>query len=133
MLTFIQLLEELSKDYVVLPPPEVERMIDRFGDKTLQMGHLQADGSLAIPVDSIVEAVRTLGNEKLNEAVKSLKSEKVISILESAGTLVERVAEAQKRKLEQMVEKFQSEHDDLKAHKQWKQIEKMIFGVDYSD
>jgi hypothetical protein len=65
--------------------------------------------------------------------VQSLKSEEMVSMLESAEALVERVGEVQKWKLEQMVEKFQSEPDDAKAHQQWKQIEKTIFGVDYPD
>jgi hypothetical protein len=133
MLTFIQFLEELSKDHVTLTPEEARRMRDRFGDKVLQMGHLQEDGSLSVPVDSIMEAVQSVGSQKLNEAVESLKSEEMVAILESAETLVERVAEAQKRKLEQLVEKFQSEPNAVKAHQQWKQIEKMIFGVDYPD
>ncbi len=133
MLTFIQFLEELSKDHVTLTPEEARRMRDRFGDKVLQMGHLQEDGSLSVPVDSIMEAVQSVGSRKLNEAVESLKSEEMVAILESAETLVERVAEAQKRKLEQLVEKFQSEPNAVKAHQQWKQIEKMIFGVDYPD
>jgi len=66
MLTFIQFLEELSKDYVMLNPAEVQRMRDLFGDKTLQMGHLEEDGSLSIPVDSIVDAVQSLGSRKLH-------------------------------------------------------------------
>jgi hypothetical protein len=133
MLTFIQFLEELSKDHVTLNPAEVQRMRDRFGDKTLQMGHLEEDGSLSIPVDSIVDAVQSLGSRKLHEAVENLRSEEMVAMLESAETLVERVAEAEKRELERMVERFQSEPDDARAHQQWKQIEKMIFGVDYQD
>src|SRR5450432_3313930 len=60
MLAFLQFLEELSTDHVTLTRDEVQRMRDRFGDKTLQMGHLEEDGSLSIPVDSIVEAVQSL-------------------------------------------------------------------------
>ncbi len=45
----------------------------------------------------------------------------------------ERVAEAEKRRLEQMVERFQSEPDPAKAHQQWKQIEKLLFGVEFPD
>jgi len=133
MLSFIQFLEELSKDHITLSPAEVQRMRDRFGDKTLQMGHLDEDGAMLIPVNSIVEAVQSLGSQKLNAAVESLKGEEMLSMLESAEVLVERVGEVQKRKLEQMVEKFQSEPDEAKAHQQWKQIEKMIFGVDYPE
>lgn len=33
-------------------------------------------------------------------------------------------------KLEKMVDRFQSEPDDAKAHRPCKQIEKMVFGVD---
>ena len=133
MLTFIQFLEELSKDHVTLSPLEVRRMRDRFGDRVLQMGRLDEDGSMSIEMDSIVEAVQSLGSRKLNEAVENLKSEEMFSMLESAETLVERVAGAQRRRLEQMIEKFQSEPDNAKAHRQWKQVEKMIFGVDYPD
>jgi hypothetical protein len=45
MLTFTQLLEELAQKEITLYAAEVQRMKDRFGDKTLQMGHLQEDGS----------------------------------------------------------------------------------------
>lgn len=133
MLTFIQFLEELSKDYVTVSPAEVGRMQSRFGDRVLQIGHLDEDGSMSISVESIVEAVRSVGSRKLNEAVENLKSDEMVSMLESAETLVERVAEVEKRKLERMVERFQSEPDDAKAHRQWMQIEKMVFGVDYSN
>ena len=54
-------------------------------------------------------------------------------MLESAEMLVERVAEVEKRKLERTVERFQSELDDAKAHRQWKEIEKIVFGVDYPE
>ena len=53
MLTFIQFLEELSKDSVTLSPAEVEHMRNRFGDKVLRMGHLDEDGSMS-EVDPIV-------------------------------------------------------------------------------
>ena len=45
----------------------------------------------------------------------------------------ERTRQNRKKKLEQTVEKFQSEADDAKAHRQWKQIEKTIFGVRFRD
>ncbi len=133
MLSFIQLLEELSKDHITLSPPEVQRLRHRFGDKALQMGHLDEDGGMSIPVDSIVQAVQSLGSQRLSEAVESLKSEQIASIPTSAEALVQRVAEIEKRKLGRMVEELQSEPDDAKAHRQWKQIERMIFGVDYPD
>lgn len=133
MLPFVQFLEELSTNHVTLSPSEVRRMQDRLGDKTLQMGHLEEDGSMSIPVDSIVEAVQSLGSQRLNEALENLRSEQMVSMLESAEALVERIAQVQRRKLGQMVEAFQREPDSARAHQQWKEIEKTVFGVEYPD
>ena len=88
---------------------------------------------MSIPVDSIVEAVQSLGSQRLNEALENLKSEQMISMLESAEALVERIAEAQRRKLERMVDEFQREPDYARAHRQWKEIEKTVFGVEFLD
>jgi hypothetical protein len=129
----MQFLEDLSMDYVTLSPTEVARMRNRFGDKVLQMGHLDEHGSISISVESIVDAAQSLGSHQLNEAVETLKSEEMVSMLESAERLLERVADVEKRKLERVVDRFQSEPNDGKAHRQWKEIEKMVFGVDYPD
>ena len=133
MLTFVQFVEELSKDEIMIPPAEVRRMRERFGDKTLQMGHLRDDGSMLVPADCVIEAARSLGASTLAEAAESLKSEEMVSMLQSAEVLVESVGEARQRKLKEMVEEFQSQPDGDKAHKQWKEIEKTIFGVEYQD
>ena len=133
MLAFVQFLEELSTDHVTLSSAEVRRMRDRFGEKTLQMGHLEEDGSLSIPVDSMVEAVQSLGSQKLNEALENLKSDQMMSMFESAEALVDRIAEVQRRKLGQMIDEFQAEPDGARAHRHWKEIEKTVFGVEYPD
>ena len=111
---------------------QVRRLCGGLGDKALQMGHLEADGSMSIPITSIIEAVQDLGSRRLNEALENLKSEDMISMLESTEALVERIAEVQRRKLGQMVEEFQREPDNAKAHQKWKEIEKTVFGVEYS-
>jgi hypothetical protein len=108
-------------------------MRGRFGNKTLQMGQLEEDGSMSIPVDSIIEAVQSLGSQRLNEALENRKSEQTISMLESAEALVERIAEVQRRKLGHMVDKSQREPAGAKAHRRWKEIEKTVFGVEYLD
>ena len=131
MLTFIQLLEELSKEDIVLAAPEVARMRERFGDKTLQMGHLREDGGMQVPVDCIFEAVHSLDNRELSHAIESLKSDQMVSMLQSVDTLVEHVSAARKRKLERLVEAFQSERDDDNAHQRWAEIEKVVFGVEF--
>ena len=88
-----------------------------FIDGHVALSPAEEDGSLSIPVDSIVEAVQSLGSQKLNEALENLK----------------RIAEAQRRKLGQMIDEFQAEPDDARAHRQWKEIEKTVFGVEYPD
>jgi hypothetical protein len=133
MLTFAQFVEELSKDEIMISPTEVRGMLNRFGPKTLQMGHLQEDGSMVVPVDCVVEAARSLGSSVLAGVAETLRSEQMVSLLESAEALVVRVGEARKKRLGRTVEDFQSEPSDGKARQQWKEIEKTIFGVEYQD
>jgi len=52
-------------------------------------------------------------------------------MLESLDSLVERAADARKRKLSKLIDEFQATSDEAAAKKQWKEIEKMIFGVDF--
>ncbi len=52
-------------------------------------------------------------------------------MLESLDSLVERVADARKPKLAKLIDQFQATPDEAKAKKQWREIEKMIFGVDF--
>jgi hypothetical protein len=47
---------------------------------------------------------------------------------ESGGALAH-VGEERRKRLERMVEEFQSEPDDAKARRQWKEIEKIVFGA----
>ncbi len=117
----------------MLSSVEVRDLTDRFGKKVLQMGHLQDNGSMLVPMDCILEAARVLGTRHLTEAAEALQSDQMASMLRSAEELVEHVSEARKRKLQQMVEEFQSEPDTSEAHHQWKEIEKMVFGLEYKD
>src|ERR1035438_3480067 len=68
MLTFKQFLNELAREDATISPMEVEEMRQRFGDKVLQMGHRNEDGSMDVPVDCIVEAARSLEAHTLTEA-----------------------------------------------------------------
>jgi len=133
MLTFKQLLNELAREDVTISPMDVEEMRTRFGDKVLQMGHLNEDGSMDVPVDCIVEAARSLEAHTLTEAAEIINNEQMISMLQSGEALVERVGEARERKLRQMIRNFQNEGDTSTSHRQWKRIEKEVFGVEYND
>ena len=133
MLTFKQFVSELAQQDLTLSPVEVRDLANRFGSRVLQMGHLQDDGSMLVPIDCILDAARSLGTRHLAEAAEALQSDRVASMLRSAEEFVEHVSEARKRKLQHMVENFQSESDNSEAHHQWKEIEKMIFGLEYKD
>jgi hypothetical protein len=133
MLTFIQFIEEIAKKDLTIPAAEVERMRERFGEKVLKMGHLQEDGSMLVPVNCVLEAAQSLGTQTLTEAAEILKSDGLLYMLQSGEALVERVGEARDRKLRELIRKFQSESNETDAHREWKQIEKMVFGVDYPD
>ncbi len=87
---------------------------------------------MRVEVDCILEAVQSLGNEKLMRAVEGLRrTDQIVDMLQSVESLVERVTEARRRKLSRLVDEFQSTPDDAKAQRQWKKIEKVIFGVDF--
>jgi hypothetical protein len=60
MLTFKQFVNGLAREDVTLSALEVDEMKRRFGDKALRMGDLQADGSMLVSVDCILEAARSL-------------------------------------------------------------------------
>ena len=105
----------------------------RFGEQVLQMGHLQQDGSMLVPVDCILEAARSLGTRALTEAAETINSEQMASMLQSGEVFVERVREARERKLRETIRQFQNESDPNDAQRQWKQIEKEVFGVEYDD
>ncbi len=97
------------------------------------MGHVQPDGSMVVPVECIVEAVRSLGSRTLTEAVESINNGQMASVLQSGEALVERVIQARERKLRKMIQDFQNEPNTAKSNQQWKQIEKEVFGVEYHD
>ena len=133
MLNFIQFLEEIAQRDLKIPPADVGRMRQQFGDKVLKMGHLQEDGSLLVPVDCVLEAAQTVGTQTLIEAAGTLKSDAMVNMLRSGEVLVDQVGIARERKLREVIRKFQSEPNATDANQQWKQIEKMVFGADYPD
>lgn len=133
MLTFREFVTELAKEVVSLTPADVREMTERFGEKVLQMGHLEEDGSMLVPIDCIVEATRSLTAQTLTEAAESMNNDKIVSMLRSGETLVEKVTEARERKLRGMIRTFQSEPDAGRSHEQWVRIEKEVFGVEFND
>jgi hypothetical protein len=119
MTSFQEFVADLARDEMTIAPAEVSEMRSRFGDKVLQMGHLQPDGSIVVPVDCIVAATRSSASK---DAASPFSEE-----------FVDRVSEARRRKLERLVERFQSESDSGDVHRHWKEIEKLVFGVEFED
>jgi hypothetical protein len=78
MTTFIEFLEELKQSHqtVTLPADQVERLASLFGPAVRSMGfwNKSGDGSVEIPINNIMEAVRRLGDNKLAEAVSQLQA-----------------------------------------------------------
>jgi hypothetical protein len=133
MLTFSQFIEEIAQRDLTIPASEVKRMRERYGDKLLRIGHLQEDGSMLVPIDCVIEASQSLGSGELASAARTLKSDEVAQMLQSGETLIERVGDARESKLRELIRTLQSEPDENNADRQWKRIEKMVFGVDYPD
>ena len=133
MLGFKQLVTELSADDAVLTAIEVQEMIERFGDRVRQMGHVQQDGSMSVPVECILEAAQSLGS-RLTEAAETINVPGgMVQVLESAEILIERICQARERKLREMIRHFQDEPNAAESQHQWKQIEKEVFGVEYPE
>ncbi len=47
--------------------------------------------------------------------------------------LIACVGETGERRLREMISRFQNEPDADRSHRQWKEIEREVFGVEYDD
>jgi hypothetical protein len=76
MTSFIAFLEELEESHrtVRLSGAEGERLDQRFGPAVRSMGARGTDGSIEIPMANVTEAVRTLEDAGLSDAVSGLKA-----------------------------------------------------------
>jgi len=133
-LTLIQFLEELAdtERAITIPANEVERLVERFGDRVRRMGRWNAsgDGSLEIPVCVIREAATQLGAHSLAEAVRELKTGQFTKMLEtsSAVSLIEKVTEVYHRHFRDLMNRYQSAKDRDEATQLRDQLVREIFG-----
>jgi hypothetical protein len=134
ILTLIQFLEDLAdtKRSITIPANEVERLVERFGNRVRRMGRWNAsgDGSLEIPVCVIREAATQLGAHSLTEAVRELKTEQFTKMLEasSAASLIEKVTEAYHRHFRDLMNRYQSSNDPGETTRIRDQLVREIFG-----
>jgi len=130
MLSLIEFLEEIERHgpCVVIPAPEVERLVERFGSAVRGMGHWNktTDGSVEVPIGNIAEAVETIGNGALADAVAQLRSpEQFAAVLggsSAAGRLIETLRDIRYRQFEEKVERFQESSDPVEVENLQNQI-----------
>jgi hypothetical protein len=135
MLTLIEFLEEIERHgaAVVIPAPEVERLVQRFGPRVRSMGwwRKSTDCAVEIPIGNIAEAVKTIGNGALSDAVRQLRSpEDFAAVLDgssAAGRLIETLADIYHRQFRRMVERFQDSNDRAEVDHLWDQISRALF------
>jgi len=136
MLSLIPFLEELeqSNQMVVLPAPEVERLAGRFGRRVRSMGvwNKTSNGSVEIPISNIAEAVKTLDNQALTEAVTQLKSAgqfaDVLGESSAAARFIEALSSLQEKQFEQKVERYQMAVDSSEIERLRNEISRELFG-----
>jgi hypothetical protein len=136
MLSLIQFLEEieLNNQMVVVPASEVEYLVERFGPRVRGMGvwNKTSDGSIEIPISNLAEAVKTLDNHALTEAVAQLKSPEsfaeVLTGSSAAGRLIDALANLERRQFEERVERYQASTDPCEAERLRNQISRELFG-----
>jgi len=136
MLSLIPFLEELEhgNQMVILPSAEVERLVGRFGPRVRSMGvwNKTSDGSVEISISNIAEAVKTLDNQALAEAVAQLKSSgqfaEVLSESSAAGRLIEAIASLQETQFVQKVERYQASADSVEVERLRYEISRELFG-----
>jgi HAMP domain-containing protein len=136
MLSLIPFLEEIEQSHhmVVLPAAEVERLVGRFGPLVRSMGvwNKTSNGSVEIPISNIAEAVKTLDNQALTDAVAQLKSDgqfaEVLSESSAAGRLIEALSSLQEKQFEQKVERYQVSADSSEVQRLRNEISRELFG-----
>ncbi len=104
-----------------------DRIYDREQDSS--KGTLNEDGSLIVPVECIVEAVQSLGNKTLIDALEGLRTQQFLPMLESVESLVERVSEAKKRKIVNLTRAVQDAPSESEAEAHWQKLQHLMFGI----
>jgi hypothetical protein len=119
----------MAQEEITIPPAEMERLKQRFGNRVAQMGRWQSDGSLAISTDVVQDATRGLGKTMLVEAAREMSANAFAEMLEasSASLLIERISEANKRRFRELCERLQNTTDEAEASALTQEIIRQIF------
>jgi|SRR5271166_5522918 len=134
MPSFIEILEEIAeaKPVVSIPRAEVDKLVDRFGNRVRLMGRWNAstDGSLDIPVTVVRDAAAALGNQALSDALIEIKTESFTDLLENSAAiqLIEKIREAYDRYFRWLMSRYQSSTDPAETARLRDQLVSEVFG-----
>jgi hypothetical protein len=134
MPSFIEILEEIAeaKPVVSIPRAEVDKLVDRFGNRVRLMGRWNAstDGSLDIPVTVVRDAATALGNQALSDALSEIKTESFADLLENSAAiqLIEKIREAYDRYFRWLMSRYQSSTDPAETTRLRDQLVSEVFG-----
>jgi hypothetical protein len=120
---------------IVIPSDELERLVRRFGPGVRQMGvwHHSSDGPLELSAADLAEAVKSVGNSPLTEAVRRLKSPDEFSAMlgrcSAAMRLIEEAGRVHLSRFEGKVRLHQDSQDPDEVLRLKDQISRELFGV----
>jgi hypothetical protein len=142
MTTLIDFLQEMeqSRQAVVLPAEEVERLVKVFGPSVRSMGfwNKSGDGSVEIPMNNVTEAARALGHvhgenrASLAQVVSQLKSSgELANVVDHtlASRFIETLSSLYLRQFQDRVERFQKAGDPAETDGLWNGIARDLFGA----
>jgi hypothetical protein len=138
VLTFVGFLEELERSHqtIIVPPEEVERLVQRFGSSVRQMGVWRhtTDGALELSTSEIAVAVRLVGDTVLTDALQQLRSpNELAGVLDRSGCaalrLIEELGRLHQEHFEQKVQRYQDTDDTEEAQALGEEILRELFGA----
>ena len=135
MTTLIDFLDEIeqSRQTVVIAAVDVDRLAARFGPVVRSMGYWNktGDGSIEVPMENVMEAVRALGGSSLGGAISQLRSSAGLANAidsSSAKRLIEALSSLYLRHFQDRVERFQNAAEPADAERLWSGIARDLFG-----
>ncbi len=137
MIQLVEFLEEIERNNqtVVIDGAEAERLVQRFGKQVRNIGiwNGATDGSITVPMSNITEAVQTLDNRVLTEAVQQLKTQEsltgILNHSSAAKQLIEALARVRLQQFERKVEQFQESDDSAETERLRREVSQELFSA----
>jgi hypothetical protein len=131
MQTLAQFLKDMAlDDEFVIPAAEVAELSRRFGSGVRGMGRWNADGTLTISKEIVREGLQGIPRQTVLEAAMQLDAEQAFSEMlqsSSAALIVEKVAEANRRRLRELMTSIQETQDPKEIARLKQEIIQQVF------